>query len=803
MSKALGIAFKLTIVIVLLGILGVSIGVLIVSLNIQNDYEATTEAPPSTTPAPTTKYVDPNVDPNFKNIPDGPIIATTDTRYAKFNQISNLFESWMNTTIDPCDDFYHYVCGKGQNTGERSPFDISKSKDNQVTAAMWKVPAAYWTSAPLPVKQMKWIYDKCQKDDSFTVEDQQAQQKKMMQDLIDYTKVDVPFFVPTTKKKLDKVTLSKLTGYTKGAYGAFVLLTAFVSTDFKAPDTAPYITYIDQPLPMFIPDVYTDANYEKYKPILAALLAESISNFAFTMGVKIAATTTMKMAGDMVDFDRLISNMQQDPIVRRQVERNYNPYTLAELNTKADQFDWVAYLQSTLTLLGDNKDAKVTDQWRVIIMEEDITLNQLNSLIKKTDPLTLANYIYFRGFDQITGSVPAPPKLRVRADPLAKYRATFSRDKRTLTGMLRKPLPPMQANIAAACSGILDNILPWAASRMYVDSDIPDKKDRQALKDNVAEIANWIFFGFRSQLDQLNWMDEKSKQGAFDKLNKIQLNVAFPDWVADDAKLTAYYDGLDINENDNYMNQRLKLTNYFHLQEVLPIVTEPARDRGDFSSFIGITNAWYQPQMNSITFPEGILQEPFYSPDFPLATIFGGLGAISGHELTHGFDDQGVQWDGIGALNAWMSEISQKSFNSMAQCVIDEYSSFCPFPGVCVNGENTQGENIADNGGIQAAYKALKAYESLNGADPRLPGFGSSFTSDQLFFLTFAQTWCDQDESEAGFESQIRTDVHSPAIYRVLGTIQNFPAFKNAFNCPADTPYTPTKHCDVWTSKPF
>ncbi|GMR61671.1 hypothetical protein PMAYCL1PPCAC_31866, partial [Pristionchus mayeri] len=124
-------------------------------------------------------------------------------------------------------------------------------------------------------------------------------------------------------------------------------------------------------------------------------------------------------------------------------------------------------------------------------------------------------------------------------------------------------------------------------------------------------------------------------------------------------------------------------------------------------------------------------------------------------------------------------------------------------PGVCLNGENTQGENIADNGGIQAAYKALKAYESLNGPDPRLPGFASNFNSDQLFFLTFAQTWCDQDYDELMYKIAIATDVHSPAYYRVLGTIQNFPAFRNAFNCPVNTPYTPEMHCDVWTSKPF
>ncbi|KAF8354086.1 hypothetical protein PRIPAC_95709 [Pristionchus pacificus] len=774
MSHAVSIALKITALVLLLGVLGVSIGVLIVDLNIQSDIEATPAAPA-----------------NFKNIPDGEVIQQADKRFSKFQQISDLYESWMDITADPCDDFYHYVCGNGQTTKLQSPFTISQNKDDDVIARMWNAPSSYWNAAPLPVKQAKWIVDKCHNDNSYTLADQQKKIKTMLQDYIGYTTVNVPFLYPNKATVMDKTALSKLLGYGKGQYGAFALLTSFVSTDFKKPDIDPYLFYVDQPLPIFIDSVYTDDAYPTQKDALVTELVTTMKSIAAKLGVTITDDDTLKkMAGDMCDFDRVISQtMQQDPIVRRQVERNYNPNTLADLNKKTDQFDWVPYIQSAMTLLGDRKTAD--GNTKVIIMEEDITLNLLNALVKKTDKVTVANYVYWKTLSQILTAVPPPTGHKDKANPMDKFRAVLNTDKRTLTGMLRKP-DTADTNDAPVCTAIVQALLPWAASRMYVDTDIPNKDTRQTLKKNVAEIANWIFFGFRSQLDQLNWMDDTSKQGAFDKLNKIQLNVAYPDW------------GLDITADDNFMNQWIKLTNYLRLQQVLPLLdAKPVRDRTDFSSFIGITNAWYQPQMNSITFPEGILQEPFYSPDFPLATIFGGLGSISGHELTHGFDDQGVQWDGIGALNAWMSPDSQKDFNKMAQCVIDEYSSFCPFPGVCVNGANTQGENIADNGGIQAAYKALKAYESLKGADPRLPGFGSSFSSDQLFFLTFGQTWCDKEQSEDSFKKQIAGDVHSPAIYRVLGTIQNFPAFRNAFNCPVGKKYTPADHCDVWTSVPF
>ncbi|KAF8356210.1 hypothetical protein PRIPAC_97833 [Pristionchus pacificus] len=828
-NKGVGIAFKLTALVLLLGILGVSIGILIVSLNVRDDVEATSAVPtyPTTVPPATTasaplqpcappddtkttteEPVDPvdPVDPEeeTKNIPEGKIIKKGEPRFDKFSEISNLFEQWMDVKVDPCNDFYHYVCGKGQKNNAQSPFLISTLKDNQIENAMWQKDQAYWDAAPLPVKQINWFRQKCHSDDSYTVKDQQDKTKEMLQQYLGMVATPVPFFTPNVDFVMDATALSKLAGYAKGQFGAYALLTTYVSQGYTDPDTSSI--FVDEPLPIFVASVYADNKYPLLKGSLVGDISSTITTAAQMLGMpNLDAKSLKKMSTDVVEFDKIISTtMKQDPIVRRQVDRNNNPHTLDDLNVKADQFDWVTYVKAALVLLG-GKEEVVDGSWKVIIMEEDFTLKSLNELIKTTEPATVANYVFYKAFSKILSAVPDPPATPPKSSELDQYRAEFHLEKKTLTRMLRKPSDPDQkANGDQKCRAIAELVLPWPASRLYVDQGIPNPVDRKALKDNVAEIANWIFFGFRSQLDQLNWMDKDSKKGAFEKLDDLQLNIAYPDWVTDNDQLTAYYKDLDITVDDNFMNIVLKLNTYSRTQEVLPLVVPTPRDRGDFSSFIGITNAWYQPQLNSITFPEGILQEPFYSPDYPLATIFGGLGAISGHELTHGFDDEGVQWDGIGALKAWMSDDSQKSFNKMAQCVIDEYSSFCPFkPNECVNGANTQGENIADNGGIQAAYKALKAYESLNGADPRLPGFGSTFNSDQLFFLTFAQTWCDAELNEFEFVIDTLADVHSPAYYRVLGTIQNFPAFKNAFNCPADTPYTPTKHCDVWTSKPF
>ncbi|VDM73327.1 unnamed protein product, partial [Strongylus vulgaris] len=192
------------------------------------------------------------------------------------------------------------------------------------------------------------------------------------------------------------------------------------------------------------------------------------------------------------------------------------------------------------------------------------------------------------------------------------------------------------------------------------------------------------------------------------------------------------------------------------------------------------------------------------------------------HELTHGFDDQGVQWGPTGAISfrscreclGWMDKNSTEGFKAMSQCVIDEYGQFCPldpskYTPNCVNGALTQGENIADNGGkrvfqslvigIHAAYRAYRDHINLNGPDPLLPDrFFEQFSHDQLFFLSFAQVWCEKRRTDDRLYQQLMVDPHSPAMYRVFGTLQNYPAFRVAFNCPAGLPYTPEKHCNVW-----
>uniref|UniRef100_A0A0N5AVG9 Peptidase_M13 domain-containing protein n=1 Tax=Syphacia muris TaxID=451379 RepID=A0A0N5AVG9_9BILA len=274
--------------------------------------------------------------------------------------------------------------------------------------------------------------------------------------------------------------------------------------------------------------------------------------------------------------------------------------------------------------------------------------------------------------------------------------------------------------------------------------------------------------------------------------------MAYPDFITDDGLLTNYYAEMEtFNEADDLLTMNDKIFRW-SMWKVLSRLNRAGYQREHFDLPPGLVNAWYQPELNSLTLPLAILGQPFYDAKWPSSLNYGSLGVIAGHELSHGFDDEGVQWDGEGFLTSWMGTNAYNSFKEMAQCIIDEYSGFKP-PGMPnLSGEQTQGENIADNGvcsltGIHAAYRAYK-----NEANLRV---FSRFTHDQLFFIGFAQVWCERNDTKYGTLEHDLTNPHSPSIFRVLGTLQNFPAFANAFNCPSNKAYSPTKHCTVWVSE--
>jgi len=255
-------------------------------------------------------------------------------------------------------------------------------------------------------------------------------------------------------------------------------------------------------------------------------------------------------------------------------------------------------------------------------------------------------------------------------------------------------------------------------------------------------------------------------------------------------------------EPDSYFVNSMQLTERDFTIKVLQKVNTPV-NRDAWLMNPATVNAYYNPPNNEIVFPAAILQPFFYNPNQPQALNFGGIGVVIGHEMTHGFDDEGRQYDKSGNLIPWWEPSDIDAFKKQAQCIVDQYSKYSVIgpdgKAENVDGSLTLGENIADNGGIKESFRAYQYYVKDHGseADKIKKAFKGSITSEQLFFIGHGQVWCTKIDPAYAVQ-QVRKDPHSPGQFRVIGPVSNFQEFATAFKCPADAPMNPKIKCDVW-----
>ncbi|XP_061537331.1 endothelin-converting enzyme 2b isoform X3 [Phycodurus eques] len=305
------------------------------------------------------------------------------------------------------------------------------------------------------------------------------------------------------------------------------------------------------------------------------------------------------------------------------------------------------------------------------------------------------------------------------------------------------------------------------------------------------EMINEIRAAFKRALDRLNWMDDDTKQAAKEKADSIYDMIGFPEFIMDPKELDDVYDGYDVSEESFFQNM---LNFYNFSSRVMADQLRKTPNKDQWSMTPPTVNAYYMPTKNVIVFPAGILQAPFYARDHPKALNFGGIGVVMGHELTHAFDDQGREYDKEGNLKPWWRNSSVDAFRQKTECMVEQYDRYA-VNSEHVNGKQTLGENIADNGGLKAAYDAYQMWVRKNGQEKRLPAV--NLTNEQLFFVGFAQVWCSVRTPESAHEGLV-TDPHSPPRYRVIGTLSNSAEFSRRFRCPAGTPMNTGRRCEVW-----
>ena len=327
------------------------------------------------------------------------------------------------------------------------------------------------------------------------------------------------------------------------------------------------------------------------------------------------------------------------------------------------------------------------------------------------------------------------------------------------------------------CVGYTDNDLGEALGQAYVERTFSPDAKRRAQK-MVMEIEE----AMGRDIESLSWMTPATKEHALEKLHTVANKIGYPDKWRD-------YTALTIVRNDEMGN--VLHAREFEFQRQLAKIGKPV-DRGEWLMTPPTVNAYYDPQMNDINFPAGVLQPPLFDPNSDAAPNFGDTGATIGHELTHGFDDEGRQFDAHGNLRDWWTPEDAKAFEQRASCISDQYSQYVILDDIKINGKLTLGEDVADLGGLILSYMAWQDDTKGQTLKPI-----EGFTPEQRFFIAYGQSWCSSTRDETK-RLRATIDPHSPDKYRANGVVSNMPEFQEAFHCKAGAPMVRENRCRVW-----
>jgi predicted metalloendopeptidase len=459
-----------------------------------------------------------------------------------------------------------------------------------------------------------------------------------------------------------------------------------------------------------------------------------------------------KHAGQVFNFELELAKVSRPRVEMRDPNKTYNKLDLDGLKKLAPALDWTRFLATTG--YPSVKDINVSVPEFFQGLEKQVT---------STDPETLRAYLRWH-------------LLRATSPLLSKafVDESFEFYGKKLSG--QKEQQARWKRCVEATDQSLGELLGPEFVKLYFPGD-----SKAIAKDLIGRIEA----AFEKNLPSLTWMDDATRGRADGKLKALKNKIGYPDKWRDYSKLAVMkgeYFG-------NGMAARRFAFDYDANKIGKPV------DKGDWGMTPPTVNAYYNANLNEMVFPAGILQPPFFDRNFPMAMNFGGIGMVMGHELTHGFDDQGRKFDPTGKLTEWWEPSVSAKFEERAKCVSDLYSTYEVQPGVTLNGKLTLGENIADLGGIKQAYVAYKkwAAEHPELDKPAVPGL----TNDQLFFVGFGQTWCTIQTPESE-RMLVTTDPHSHAKYRVTGPLSNSPAFSSAFQCAEGTPMHRKDACEVW-----
>lgn len=676
-------------------------------------------------------------------------------------EIEKQLLSSINTSIDPCDDFYSYVCSG------------------------WK------KSNPIPSTESKW--------DSFNIVEERV--RSQLSDILqrmNYSESVIENNVMNLYKgcmneeRREKIGVEplKIIAQRLGGWpllgdelnqtyhweeaiawsirelGSNIIFSVQIHADEK--NTTRNILYIDYSSLGIGKNQLLNKSNERAIRLISAY-KKLIEETVLLLNSSNDDSIISKDIEALIEFETNIANYTRSEEDRRNPESLYHKWTISQFQ------DYVGSNMNVSSFINNifRNITTVTNDMEIIVVEPEYMKN-IAQLLETTEKRIIANYIGWRIINKFSA-------LTIKNFQDKKFE--FSKVSRGIT---------KKKSVLEFCTLLVNSHLSHAVGRMYINQTFSED-----VKLEIERMIEDFKDAFNVMLTLSDWMDIETKRKSKDKLKDMLPLIAYPPWLLDEQELNKYYENMEDVKEDFFFQSVLNIKKFFRNKNLMKVNQQYDKIDDWFSSPTNV-NAYYAPYSNTISFPAGILQFPFYQYGLPNSFNYGAIGAVIGHEITHGFDDEGSKFDKFGNLREWWSPEIRNVFHNKTECFVNQYNSYVePTTQMTLNGKNTLGENIADNGGIRAAFKAYQLYLTKYGNINNKILANLKLTPNQLFFVGFSYIWCANERKEY-LEQLIEYNPHSPSQFRVYGTLSNNKDFHKAFNCRQKSKTFLGKKCLLW-----